>query len=89
MTNTKVVLTGDVRLALGRSGLPRGRDGEGSIAADQRPDARPSTYAPRYDDRQPAYGYGYRPAPSYYRAAPGYPYDPPRYPSVYSYRPFP
>jgi lipoprotein-anchoring transpeptidase ErfK/SrfK len=89
MISTKVVLTGDVRLALGRRILPHGRDGEGSIAAaaDQRPDTRPYGYAPRYNDRQPAYGY--RSAPSYYRAAPGDPYDPPRYPSNYSYRPFP
>jgi hypothetical protein len=76
MTNTKVVLTGDVRLALGRRGLPRNHDGEGTIAVDQRPDTRP-------------YGYANRPAPSYYRPAPGYPYDPPRYRSDYSYRPFP
>jgi hypothetical protein len=88
LTSTKVVLTGDVRVALGRRGLPRSPDAEASVAADEPLDTRPYGYAPRYDYRQPAYGYGYRPAPSYYRAAPGSPYYPPRYPSDYSYRPF-
>jgi len=86
MTSTKVVLTGDVRVALGQRGLPRSAVTEASVAAGEPLDTRPYGAAPRYDYRQP--GYGYRPAPSYYRAAPGSPYYP-RYPSDYSYRPFP
>jgi L,D-transpeptidase catalytic domain len=74
LPNTKVVLTGDVRLAQARRVLPRSRDPEESVAAGE----RPYGYAPRYDNRQSPYGYPS--APSYY---------PPRYPSDYSYRPFP
>jgi L,D-transpeptidase catalytic domain len=85
LPNTKVVLTGDVRVALGQ---PRSRDPEASVTAGAPLETRPygySGYAPRYDDRQPQYEYrqsqyGYRPAPAYY---------PPRYPADYSYRPYP
>ena len=74
LPNTKVVLTGDVRVALARRGLPRSRDPAENVAVGE----RPYGYAPPYDNRPSPYGY--RPAPSYY---------PPRYPSDYSYRPFP
>ena len=98
LPNTKVVLTGDVRLALARRGLPQSPSE--SIAARGPGDARSYGYDPRYYDRQT--DFGYRPAPSYYRASPGYPYYQPQYPSYqpqypsrpqypsgYSYRPFP
>jgi len=88
LPNTKVVLTGDVHIALARRGVPRNRDADESIAAGAPLDTRPYGYAPRYDGRQPVFGY--RPAPSY-PASPNYPSAPTRYPSVYSgysYRPF-
>jgi len=92
LPNTKVVLTGDVRVALARRGLPQSPSE--SIAARGPGDARSYGYDPRYYDRQT--DFGYRPAPSYYRASPGYPYYQPQYPSYqsqypsgYSYRPFP
>jgi len=101
LPNTKVVLTGDVRVALGRRGLPQTADQSGSMGARESLDTRPYGYAQRYyydrqtDSSYPAPYYydrqtdtGYRPAQPY-RAAPSYPYDPPRYPSDYSYRPFP
>jgi hypothetical protein len=87
MTNTKVVLTGDVRLALGRRTLPRSRNPEQGIAAGEPLDTRARANAPRYDERQSAYGY--RPAPSYYGAPSGDPNYAPRSPSGYSYRPYP
>ncbi len=68
LPNTKVVLTGDVRVALARRGLPRSRDPEESIAVDE----RPYGYATRYDDRPPLFGY--RAAPSNYPS--GYSYRP-------------
>lgn len=68
LTNTKVVLTGDVRLALARRGLPRSRDPEEGVAVGE----RPYGYTSRYDDRQPLSGY--RPAPSNYPS--GYSYRP-------------
>jgi hypothetical protein len=88
LPNTKVVLTGDVRVALARRGLPQSRDPNESIAARAPLDTRPYGYGPRYDSRQPVFGY--RPAPSY-PASPSYPSYPSQYPSVYSgysYRPF-
>jgi hypothetical protein len=99
LPNTKVVLTGDVRLALARRGLPQSPSE--SIAARGPVDARSYGYDPRYYDRQT--DSGYRPAPPYYRASPGYPSYQPQYPSYqpqypsyrsqypsgYSYRPFP
>ena len=68
LPNTKVVLTGDVRVALGRRAPSGGRDAD-EVAAD---DAGVYGSARRTDyyRQQP---YGYRPAPSYYRAYPGYP----------------
>ncbi|HMA74694.1 MAG TPA: L,D-transpeptidase [Xanthobacteraceae bacterium] len=106
LPNTKVVLSGDVRVALGRRGLPQTADQSGSITGREPLDNRPYGYAQRYYDRQTDSSYpapyyydrqtdtGYRPATGYrsaqpYRDAPSYPYDPPRYPSDYSYRPFP
>jgi hypothetical protein len=72
MSNTKVVLTGDVRLAQARRAPPRSRDPEASIAVDQRPDPRAYGAAPRYDyGQQP---YGYRPAPTYAPAYRPFPY---------------
>jgi L,D-transpeptidase catalytic domain len=77
LPNTKVVLTGDVRLARGGSG--RSRDPAESVAFGARPSYGD---APRYDGRQPTYGYGGGPS--------GYPYS--NYPgyssSYYPYRPF-
>jgi len=88
LPSTKVVLTGDVRVALARRGVPRNRDADESIAAREPLDTRPYGYGPRYDSRQPVFGY--RPALSY-PASPSYPSSATRYPSVYSgysYRPF-
>jgi hypothetical protein len=66
LPNTKVVLTGDVRVALGRPS--RGRDAD-EVAADDT-----GTYgSARRSDYYRQQPYGYRPAPSYYRAYPGYP----------------
>jgi hypothetical protein len=70
LPNTKVVLTGDVRVALGGRGLPRSRNVAESVAPDAPLDSRPYGYAQRYDYRQPTYDYrqspyGYRPAPAY------------------------
>ena len=77
LPNTKVVLTGDVRVALGRRGLPRMGDEE---AAGYDPQAgepqRPygyapqygyGGYAPQYSYRQPQYGW--RSGPPAYRQA--------------------
>jgi len=87
LPNTKVVLTGDVRLALARRGLPQSRDPNESTAARQPVDARPYGYGTGYDNRQPVFGY--RPAPSYYQASPGYPSYAPQYPYAgYPYRRF-
>lgn len=86
LPNTKVVLTGDVRMALGRRGLPRNRDLDANVAVRETLDNRPYDYGQRYYDHQSEAGY--RPAP-YYRASPGYPYFPPQYSPGYSYRPFP
>jgi hypothetical protein len=88
LPNTKVVLTGDVRIALARRGLPQSRDPNENIAAREPLGTRPYGDGPRYYDHQSASGY--LPAPSY-PASPSYPNYPPRYPSVYSgysYRPF-
>jgi hypothetical protein len=87
LPNTKVMLIGDVRVALARRGLPQSRDPNESVAARAPAETRPYGYDPRYYDRQT--NSGYSPAPSYYRASPGYPYNQPQYPSGYSYRPFP
>ena len=87
LPNTKVVLTGDVRVALARRGLPQGRDPNEGIAARAPVDTRPYGYEQRYDDRQSVFGY--RPAPSYYPPSPSYPnYPPPNPYSGYSYRRF-
>jgi L,D-transpeptidase catalytic domain len=88
LPNTKVVLTGDVQLALGRRGLPRGSEVNAADEPSQGPTMRPYGYAPqygyppqygyapRYDYRQPQYGpYGGQPY--------AYPANPPSY---YSYR---
>jgi len=73
LPSTKVVLTGDVRVALGGRGLPRSRNVAESVASEGPLDARPYGYAQRYDYRQPTYDYrqspyGYRPAPGSYPA---------------------
>jgi hypothetical protein len=84
LSNTKVVLTGDVRVALVQRGLPRGRVPDANIAAGEPVDARPyGSVTPFYDHQS---GSVYRPAPSNYQASPGYPYDPPRYPPGYGDR---
>jgi L,D-transpeptidase catalytic domain len=70
LPNTKVVLTGDVRVALGQRLPSRNRYADEDVAAD---DGRAYRAPPRADYRQP---YGYRPASTYYRAAPGYYYAP-------------
>jgi L,D-transpeptidase catalytic domain len=101
LPNTKVVLTGDVRVALGRGTMPRSRDASASTATREPLDARSYGYPPRSYDRQTNAGYraappsydrqtdnGYRPAPSYNWSAPGYTYVQPRYSSDSSYRPF-
>jgi hypothetical protein len=80
LPNTKVVLTGDVRVALGRPGLRRSRDGD-EVAAGE-PGDTGYGYAPRRDNRQSGYS---RTAPSYYRGSTVYP-PVPGYPSYYSYR---
>jgi len=87
LTSTKVVLTGDVRVALAQRGLPRSRDADANFAARAPLDIRPYGDGRGTYDRQS--DYLYRPAPAYSRAGSGYPYDPPRFPSGYSYRPFP
>ena len=86
MASTKVVLTGDVRVALAQRGVPRSRDADAGMAVRAPLDTRPYADGPPYYDRQT--DYVYRPPPSYYRPSPGYPYEPPRYPSDYSYRPY-
>ncbi len=91
LPNTKVVVTGDVRVALAQRGRPRYRGSDDSTVADAPLDTGRYGYAPRYDGRQAAFGY--RPAPSpYYPASPGYyPNYAPRSPSPYwgySSRPF-
>jgi len=86
MTSTKVVLTGDVRVALARRGLPQSRDPDARTVAREPLDTRPYGDMPRPYDHQT--GSGYRPAPSYGRASPSYPYDPPRYPPDFAYRPY-
>ena len=68
LPNTKVVLTGDIRVALGGRGLPRSRNVAESVASEGPLETRPYGYAQRYDYRQPPYDYrqspyGYRPAP--------------------------
>jgi hypothetical protein len=88
LPNTKVVLTGDVQLALARRGLPRGNAAVAGDEPTQGPTMRPYGYAPQngyppqygyapqYDYRQPQYGpYGGQPY--------AYPANPPSY---YSYR---
>jgi len=85
LPNTKVVLTGDVRLALARRGLPQSRDPNESIAARGPVDARSYGYDPRSYDRQT--DSGYRSAPSYYQASPGYQYYQQQYPSYQSQYP--
>ena len=89
LPNTKVVLTGDVGIAAGRRGLPRGGDEaagyDQQIGQAQRPygyapqyDYRGYAPAPQYDYRQPQYGW--RPGPYGYQASPPQ--------SYYSYRPY-
>jgi len=86
LSNAKVVVTGDVRVALTQRGLPRNRVPAANIAAGEPVDARPyGTVAPFYDHQS---GSVYRPAPSNDQAPPGYSYDPPRYPSGYADRPY-
>ena len=87
LPNTKVVLFGDVRIALARHGLPRSRDMDAGVAVREPLDTRPHGYGPRYYDHQS--DSAYPPAPSYYRAGPGYPYYPPQNPSGYPYRTYP
>ena len=60
LPNTKVVLTGDVHVALARQGGSYGRYSDETVAAG----GRPYGYAPRYDSRPSPYEY--RPAPSNY-----------------------
>jgi hypothetical protein len=89
LPNTKVVLGGDVRVALARRGLPRSGDEEAAgygeqVGQPQRqyeyaPQYGYRGYAPQYDYRQPQYGWRSGP--------PAYPASPPP-PSYYSYRPY-
>jgi L,D-transpeptidase-like protein len=65
LSNTKVVLTGDVRVALARRGLPRGRDAAESLAFGDRLDPV-SGSAPGYAYPEPQYGR--RPDYSAYRS---------------------
>lgn len=101
LPNTKVVLTGDVRVALGRQGLPRNRSADTTGTARAPLNDHSYGYASRSYERQADTGYrpaqpyydrqtdtGYRATPSYNLGAPGYQYDQPRYSSDYSYRPF-
>jgi len=86
LPNTKVVLTGDVRVALGGRSLPRNRNVAEGVASEGPLDTRPYGYAQRYDYRQPTYDYrqptydyrqspyGYRPAPAYYPAYRAFPF---------------
>ena len=85
LPNTKVVLTGDVRVALGGRSVPRSRNVAESVASEGPLDTRPYGYAQRYDYRQPTYDYR---QPTYdYRQSPyGYRPAPPSYPA---YRAFP
>jgi hypothetical protein len=74
MTNTKVVLTGDVRLAMGRR-APRGRDPETDMVADEPFDTRPPVRVRRSDYRPPSYSYyGYGYPGTYYRSYRGFPW---------------
>jgi hypothetical protein len=85
LPNTKVVLTGDVRVALGARSLPPSRNVAEGVAPDAPLDTRPYGYAQRYDYRQPTYDY--RQQPYDYRQSPyGYRPAPPNYPT---YRAFP
>src|SRR5262249_26724063 len=75
LPNTKVVVTGDVRLALARRGMQWARGADEGVGTGALHDGRSYAYWRRVDGPQSASGY--RPAP-------------PRYPSVhssYSYRP--
>jgi L,D-transpeptidase-like protein len=96
LPNTKVVVTGDVRVALGGRGL-RSRDGydtgaqftgaQVNGAQVNGPQVNGGTYgyapgyAPRYDYRAQPYGYGYGYGNGNYRAPQGYGYYAP-------YRPY-
>jgi hypothetical protein len=76
LPNTKVVVTGDVRLALARRGMQWSLGADGSMGAGAPLEGHSYAYWRRVDGRQSAFGY--RPAP-------------PRYPpahSGYSYRPY-
>jgi L,D-transpeptidase catalytic domain len=67
LPNTKVVVTGDVRVALARRGMPWGRGADESIGAGTALDGRSYAYWRRVD--------GYRLAPPRYPSAhPGYSY---------------
>jgi hypothetical protein len=82
LPNTKVVLTGDARVALARRGLPRTGDEEAAgydsqTGQPQRPYGYAPQYgyggyAPQYDYRQPQYGW--RSGPPAYPASPPSPY---------------
>jgi hypothetical protein len=71
LPNTKVLVTGNVRFALARRGMPWGRAVDESMQAG-------SPFGQRYDGRQPVFGY--HAAPSYHQASPRYPPSP-RYPN--------
>ncbi len=73
LPNTKVVLTGDVRVALAQRGLQSDRDREENVTTE----TESYGYAPRYDSRPAAYGY--RSMPSN---------NPPGFPSGNSSGPF-
>jgi hypothetical protein len=62
LPNTKVVLTGDVRTALIRRGLPQGRDSNENIATGEPLGVRSNgPYEPRYGEPAGARQYGYEP----------------------------
>jgi L,D-transpeptidase catalytic domain len=92
LPNTKVVITGDVRVALGQRGLPRDREADTTVATREPFGVRSQAHQPPYYDHQSPAGYpapsGY-PALSYDRVAPAYPYDAPRLPADGSYRSYP
>ncbi len=67
LPNTKVVVTGDVHLALARRGMPWSYGADESIATGAPPDQRSYAYWRRVDIGQSAFGY--RPTPPRYPSA--------------------
>jgi hypothetical protein len=65
LPNTKVVVTGDVHLALARRGMPWSRGADESIGTGAPLEGRSYAYWRRVDGRQSAFGY--RPGPPRYR----------------------